>query len=614
MKISCMILTSDSQIEKWFCLKHCLLSVLKQRFEDYEIIIIDNSRKSDSHILIKDIVDNIIKQTWSPISIRIVRPPKPLSRWAWRTFWAKFCSWDCLVFLDDDALIITKNAFAQIIEYLKKYDFWYWAKRLWTKPTQRFNRHTNSVFKKILNGEQFPSTHLWWAPKNIRWNIDNTLQNVSFIGHFWFCKKFLFDKIWWYPDFPWCDFEDDYFMYKCFEKSWKYIQLNNITVVHVTHPFGKNAFSNIIHYFNLLKSEWIFWFHVWKTFKHNNVKFNELIEILQEYHPDYRVIDGYKTYQKIMKKQRKLPRSINYGMQDYCLLLDKILHTTSLNDYVKSSDADFDNLIPVIESFIDSQLISIQKSWKIDDLLHFKTFPNNNIQSDNHIIPKSKFNQFPCDQQSRENRLNLIKERYPLTDHLNIALLWDDDLVSILLWNENRIHVDVVEVDTQITKVILNTGLQNIKVFNEDLRKKERVVGISAKTFLIDPPYTKNWILLFIYKWLQLLNFKNQDVQEFYVIMNQSMTKNFIDKVQSILSTSWIRIHEIRPWFSNYHLPKTYAEHTRAMKFLDNHTIPQKTLTYSSSSSLYIFRTNNPNLDLLWENINIDMIYDHSVF
>lgn len=344
------------------------------------------------------------------------------------------------------------------------------------------------------------------------------------------------------------------------------------------------------------------------------MKFDELIEVLQEYHPDYRVIDGYKTYQKITRKQKKLPRSINYGMQDYCLLLDKILHTTSLDDFVRSSDADFDNLIPVIKSFIDSQLISIQKSWKINDLLHFKTFPNNNIQRDSRIIPKSKFNQFPCDQQSRENRLNLIKERYPLTDHLNIALLWDDDLVSILLWNESRMHVDVVEVDTQITKIILDVGLPNIKIFNEDLRKKDKVVGISAKTFLIDPPYTKNWILLFIYKWLQLLTFNNQDVQEFYVVMNQSMTKNFIDKVQLILSSSWIRIHEIRPWFSHYHLPKSYAEHKRAMQFLDDQTIPQKNLTYSSSSSLYMFRTSNPNLDLLWENINIDMIYDHSVF
>lgn len=152
------------------------------------------------------------------------------------------------------------------------------------------------------------------------------------------------------------------------------------------------------------------------------------------------------------------------------------------------------------------------------------------------------------------------------------------------------------------------------KVFNEDLRKKDKIIGISAKTFFIDPPYTKNWILLFIYKWLQLLTFNNQDIQEFYVIINQSMTKNFIDNIQLILSSSWIRIHEIRPWFSNYHLPKSYAEYARAMKFLDNHGISQEKLIYSSSSSLYILRTKNPNLDLLWENINITMIYDHSIF
>ncbi|MFA7717775.1 MAG: bis-aminopropyl spermidine synthase family protein [Candidatus Absconditabacterales bacterium] len=609
-----MILTSDSHIEKGFCLKHCLLSVLGQKFKDYEIIIIDNSKTLDSHILIKNVVDDIVKQDGSFVSVHVVRPPAPLSRGSGRTFGGKFCNGDYIIFLDDDAIILSEDAFSKIDRYSQKYDFGYGAKRYWTKPSLRFKENSDIIFDGMIKGEKIFKHHLGFAPRFIRGDIDNTLQNLSFIGHFGFCKKSLFDLIGGYPDFPGCDFEDDYFMYKCFQSCGKFVKLDDIQVVHVTHSLNKVGCSNIVYYLNLLKKEGIFWFHVGKTLRENCTEYAELIEVLHEYHPDYRVIEGYNHYQKIMKKQKKLPRSVTYGIQDYCILLNKLLHNISLNDFVRSSDADFDNMIPVIQSFVESQLIFISKSGKIKDLLCFKTFPDNNIQIDNNIIPKSIFNQFPCDAQSRENRLSLIRERYPLTDHINIALLGDDDLVSILLGNENRIHVDVVEVDTQITKIISDVNLPNIRVFNEDLRKKGKITGISAKTFFIDPPYTKNGILLFIYKGLQLLTFNSHDIQEFYVIMNQSMTKNFIDKIQLILSASGVRIHEVRSGFSNYHLPKSYAEYTRAMKFLDYYTIPQENLTYSSSSSLYIFRTSNPNLDLLWENINIDMIYNHSVF
>ena len=52
-----------------------------------------------------------------------------------------------------------------------------------------------------------------------------------------------------------CDYEDDYFMYKCAKSGSKYIKLNDITVIHISHPFSQNSCSNIIRYHNLLKSE-----------------------------------------------------------------------------------------------------------------------------------------------------------------------------------------------------------------------------------------------------------------------------------------------------------------------------------------------------------------------
>jgi len=80
MKISCLILTSDSHVDKGFCLKHCLLSVLNQKYNNYEIVVIDNSRKDGSHKLINRIVDEIKQKASFNIHIHIVKPQKPLSR------------------------------------------------------------------------------------------------------------------------------------------------------------------------------------------------------------------------------------------------------------------------------------------------------------------------------------------------------------------------------------------------------------------------------------------------------------------------------------------------------------------------------------------------------
>lgn len=175
-------------------------------------------------------------------------------------------------------------------------------------------------------------------------------------------------------------------------------------------------------------------------------------------------------------------------------------------------------------------------------------------------------------------------------------------------------------------KKIVASGLDKLAIslhtLNPDINKKimwisdtiPTIIPNKVQTFMIDPPYTKNWILLFIYKGLQLIDLSSKEIHEFYVILNQSMTKNFMYKIQSILSWCWIWVHEVRPEFGYYVLPKEYSEYTRAMDFLDKNSISTEKLTYSSSSSLYIFRTIQPNLDMLRENIDMKMIYKHNSF
>lgn len=80
MKISCLILTSDSNVDKGSCLKHCLLSVCKQEYTDYEIVVIDNSRKIGNSEIIYKIINEVKQNFLLDIPIHIVKPTIPLSR------------------------------------------------------------------------------------------------------------------------------------------------------------------------------------------------------------------------------------------------------------------------------------------------------------------------------------------------------------------------------------------------------------------------------------------------------------------------------------------------------------------------------------------------------
>lgn len=92
------------------------------------------------------------------------------------------------------------------------------------------------------------------------------------------------------------------------------------------------------------------------------------------------------------------------------------------------------------------------------------------------------------------------------------------------------------------------------------------------------------------------------------------MTQKFFSEISLILAQCGVYIKEIRKNFSTYHLPQNFKETARAMKFTEDYELNNSVILYSSSSDLYILRSKNPDLELLWKNIRLDSIYDHSIF
>jgi Protein of unknown function DUF43. len=129
------------------------------------------------------------------------------------------------------------------------------------------------------------------------------------------------------------------------------------------------------------------------------------------------------------------------------------------------------------------------------------------LVEDFKLIPKVEYNQFPCDLDSRLKRVDLIRERFPFSDYLKIALLGDDDFVSPLLVQESWLDVTVFECDEEITKQLSVIPFSNLKIIKRDIRQKDVLSKDRIKSFIIDPPYTKNGVLLFLFKGLQLLDF-----------------------------------------------------------------------------------------------------------
>ncbi len=624
IKLSCIVIACDSERGKGNSVYHCLSSILKQDLESFELIVVDNSNfKSVEKIKkIKKYCSDLNNKRKFPVQIKIVNKKKPININFARNFGAKSARGDILVFTEDDTVMLDNSFFSSIINFSKFYDFGYGAKRLWTRPGW-FQRNSKKVLSEALEGRyDLLIKNSGSIPQSFKGDKDGDIfyeiQGHTFIANFGFCKKDLFLKVGGFPLYEKLDLSDDCLMYRLFKSGSRYKFLGDLIVAHVSHKKNRsNNTSNLKRYFKELINNNDYWCHVFKTFK-TDIDLSEVIEPLESLHYDYRLKEMYFKYIDSCplnlsfknKNFNSWKKNNIFCIIDFSRLIHFLIKAKNIDEFVKVSNADFDNLAPVIEVAILNGVISVNKKGLIKNLNFFDKRSDLSYKK-NNFIPNVKYNQFPCDDESRLRRARLITDNYPFVEYFRFAIIGEDDFISPLFRDFYNFYPIVLEKDNRIIKRLKDSG--NTEVYKVDLTNDNDFKKINiprVKTFITDPPYTLHGSLSFIYRGLSLLS-EDDDVKEFYVILNPAMIGKNIYKIKKILLESDVYLYKTIDNFSQYKLPLKYNEYNRANSFFKKNGISSNIIKYSSSSSLYVFRTIKPNLNKIKKFVNNDKIYKH---
>lgn len=194
------------------------------------------------------------------------------------------------------------------------------------------------------------------------------------------------------------------------------------------------------------------------------------------------------------------------------------------------------------------------------------------------VNPKREYDQFLANDETVLNKALIVEEKGLVKD-MNIAILGDDDLVSLSLGLVNRDfnRITVFDIDKEVLDCV-NKGseylkLNNIETVHCDVRK-----GVDSKYFrkydivIFDPPYTANGVALFLNRALDLLGNSNGfcDNHIFMYYGNSFKSPEKTVKIQEIICKFGLSIEDRIEKFARY----SGAE------------------SIGNSSSLYILKTN----------------------
>ncbi|MFA7169731.1 MAG: bis-aminopropyl spermidine synthase family protein [Candidatus Paceibacterota bacterium] len=304
-------------------------------------------------------------------------------------------------------------------------------------------------------------------------------------------------------------------------------------------------------------------------------------------------------------------RNNQFSNIDFYRKIALLQNSKNLDEFIKKSSGDFDNLANIIDIALKQNIIKIAADGKITQTFHFhfKKEKNDKVTISS-LLPKSSLNQFPCDDNSRMARYKFLKSRYPFAEYLKFAIIGEDDFLSTEFVNDSWAYPVIIEKDPRVVGTLKKLA-ERFEIVEMDVCDFPSCKNLtSVQTFITDPPYTLDGSLAFIYAGVKMLK-KDKEAREFYVVLNPTMMGKKLFAIQKILADSGIYLIETISNFSQYQLPNNFNERKRADKFLHNNSLNSKMLHYSSSSNLYIFRTTSPDLNNLKKQIDYKKIYEH---
>lgn len=608
MKISCVVLCCDSHIEKGFSVLHCLKSLVGQNIarEELQIILVENSHDKSRMSELEELVLSINNDY--PELISLIDNKSSLPRAEARNVGASHARNEVLVFIDDDTIVLDVNALRKIQEYSQSYDHGYGAVRYWS----RGNSFQDNACLALNDPTVYRSIDNRHIPQE-------RFLAKTFIGNFGFCRRDSFMDVGGFYEFKEYGFEDDALMFALYKKDGRVKIIDDIDVLHVNHPVNRIESPNIDLYQELLIRNGIYWFHPLRLMYGAQNENVDALEVLGPIHYDEKVSDAYRRYKSLTPldltgdsslRYKFWAENYQYGIMDFARKINILMGSDDIDQFVKNSESDFDNIAPLLESANTESLAKISGNGGVVVMYNYSRPEANKDQCIDITIPKAEINQFPCDLESRQRRIKFIRDRYPFVDYMRMGFIGDDDLVSAALKEDKWIWPVVFEKDEDITQVILREN-PRAEIHVADVRDKNSSLDKKVATFLVDPPYTMHGALGFILTGLRMTDFDGAHDREFYAILNPTMMGQNLSALFSVLARCNITPVEIYKNFSAYKLPSNLAEIERAQSFLHGIGVNGTALRYSSASNLYIFRSRNPDMDTLADQVNWDKIYEH---
>lgn len=624
--LSCILICCDSEVEKGNSVLHTITAILNQDLHNFELILVENSSfdRLERQTNLRHFIDSRNQKRRHPIKFRILSYKKQLNVNVVRNRGANLAQSDLLVFVEDDTIIKDLNSFSRILEHASCFDFGFGAKRLWT-TVDWFQKHSEELLDNIkakdykelvANSGEIHQSYRHLSDGD----FFNTVQSYSFIANFGFVRKSAFQKAKGFPIYRHLDLSDDCLMYRLFNNDFRFKSLNDETVFHVSHFRNRrNNNKNLKKYFKELIKDGNYWCHTYHTLLPDFDQ-SRIIEPLGACHYDYRLSDIYELYKDAVPlnidsgdiNREAWRSSQSLSIIDFAILVNDLIHCSSIDQFIGLSMADFDNLAIVINLATQHGLINVTSDGLIQNTQILQARKIRRVVDDLHIELDVRLNQFPCDANSRYRRARLLMQRYPFVEYMRFAIIGDDDLLSLHFTVDDMIIPVVIEADERIVQVIRTNSPFSL-VFATDLLDENEFVkaGIpSVNTFITDPPYTYHGALLFICRGLMLLQ-TDQSLKEFYVILNEHMMGRNFQKLQVTLTQSGVMLYRVVPNFSQYPLPSNFGEYHRARAFLKGIHVNEDSVKLSSSSNLYIFRTIAPDISSLRTQIVYSEVYNH---
>lgn len=237
MDVSIVIVTHNNFTDKYGCIENVITNLLKQKGVKFEIVIVDNNSNE------YDIQE--LRKTQLKYENLVVSYSEINNISCGRNIGAKLAKSNLILFMDDDMILLEDTILYDVCKFAKSSLYGYSAIRLWTLEGW-YEKNKLEFDKMIQQKEKIIGKYLIYPNPKIR-NKKNARHLVrTYIGNFGFIKKDVLETVgFWNETYKGYGLEDDDMALKLYMKYGRPKILNQIEVVHISHPIKETNYMEL---------------------------------------------------------------------------------------------------------------------------------------------------------------------------------------------------------------------------------------------------------------------------------------------------------------------------------------------------------------------------------